>query len=266
MRSRELLPCVSLRPYVRQFWILELDDPLAFGPPERIVPDGLVEVVFHYRAPLLCRYDGERFERQPRSVAVSQTRRFLEIRPERETGFLSVRFQPWGAYHFFANPVSEIADRQTPTEALWADAATELEERLAEARGDRERVELVESFLLARLDRHRKTDVEPLVREAWRWQGRISVAGLCRSLGVGERTLQRTTAAALGTTPKRLLRLTRFLSACSLLRAGNAAQTEVGLACGYYDQSHFIAELREFSGMTPRQLAANPAVSWLALD
>lgn len=266
MRSRELLPCPRLRPYVRQFWILELEDPVAFGPPERIVPDGLLEVVFHYRTPLICRYDGERFEPQPRSVAVSQTRRFLEIRPVRETGLLSVRFQPWGAYHFFANPVSEIADRQTPTTALWARAATELEERLAEASGDRERIELVERFLLSRLARHRKADVEPLVRAAWRCKGRTSVAGLCRYLGVGERTLQRTTATALGTTPKRLLRLTRFLHACSLLRAGDAPRAEVGLDCGYYDQSHFISELKEFSGLTPRQLAADPAVSWLAFD
>ena len=56
MRNRELIPCEPLRPYVRLIWLLELDDPAAFGPPERIAPDGVLEAVFHYRTPFACRY------------------------------------------------------------------------------------------------------------------------------------------------------------------------------------------------------------------
>lgn len=52
MRQLELIPCEPLTPYVHLIWLLELDDLAAFGPPERIVPDGLVEAVFHYRTPL----------------------------------------------------------------------------------------------------------------------------------------------------------------------------------------------------------------------
>ena len=108
MRSYELIPCEPLRPYVRLIWLLELDDPAAFGPPERITPDGVLEAVFHYRTPVACRYDGEAFSTQPRSVAVSQTRRFVEIQPRGPVGLISVRFQPWGAYHFFPLPISEL--------------------------------------------------------------------------------------------------------------------------------------------------------------
>jgi len=266
LRSRELIPCEPLRLYVRLIWLLELDDPASFGPPERIGPDGLLELVFHYRTPLACRYDGEKFERQPRSVAVSQTRRFLEIRPEGASGLVSVRFHPWGAYHFFPVPVSELADRQAPTDVLWGRAAVELEERLAEADGDQARVALVEQFLLAQLRRHRKDDVEPLVRAVWSRRGRVAVPALCRDLGVGERRLQRTFAAALGTTPKHFARLARFLHACSLLRGGHKrGLADVALACGYYDQSHFTAEFRAFSGLTPRQFVQTANVSFLEL-
>ncbi|MFQ5527822.1 MAG: helix-turn-helix domain-containing protein [Thermoanaerobaculia bacterium] len=267
MRSRELIPCEQLRPFVRLIWVLELDEPADFGPPERISPDGLLELVFHYSTPLACRYDGEGFERQPRSVAVSQTRRFLEIRPDGASGLVSVRFHPWGAYHFFGLPVSELADRQTRTEVLWGRAALELEEQLAGAFGDRERVGLVEQFLLTQLRRHHKADVEPLIRAIWNRKGRVAVSQLCRDLGIGERRLQRTFATALGTTPKRFARLARFLHACSLLRSGHLSTlTEVGLACGYYDQSHFIAEFKAFSGMTPQQFLETANLSFLELD
>ncbi len=81
MRDREIVPCPQLRPYVRLIWLLELDDPADFGPPARITPDGVLEVVFHYQMPFDCRYAGEDFAPQPRSVAVSQTRRYLPRDP-----------------------------------------------------------------------------------------------------------------------------------------------------------------------------------------
>lgn len=246
---------------------MELDAPAAFGSPERITPDGLMELVFHYRAPMACRYDGEEFAPQPRSVAVSQTQRFLEIRPEGNSGLVSVRFHPWGAYHFFRPPVCEFADRQTPSEALWGREAIELEERLALASGGRERIAILERFLLAQLRRHHKKDVEPLVRAVWKRKGHVAVQRLCRELGIGERSLQRTFADALGTTPKRFARLCRFLHACSLLSNGHdRGLADIGLACGYYDQSHFIAEFKAFSGMTPRQFLKASNLSYLEID
>ncbi len=267
MRSREINPCEPLRPYVRLIWLFEADEPAAFGPPERVAPDGLLEIVFHYRTPMACRYDGEEFQTQRRSVAVSQTRRFLEFRPEGAIGLVSVRFQPWGACHFFRLPLSDLADRQAPIEALWGQAALDLEERLAEASDDRARVAQVEQFLLAQLQFHQKPDVEPLVRAIWNHGGRLPVPQLCRDLGVGERWLQRTFVAALGTTPKGFSRLARFLRACALLRREpGREQTEVGLDCGYYDQSHFIAEFKAFSGLTPREFVRAERVSFLDLD
>ena len=267
MHYLELLPCAALRPYVRLIWALEIDPTSGFGPPERITPDGLLEVVFHYRTPMACRYDGESFTPQPRSVAVSQTRRYLEIEPRGPVGLVSVRFHPWGAHHFLPLPVAEIADLQVDVEHLWGRAANELEERLAAAGGGAERISLIEHFLLARLRNHHKADVEPLVRAVWKRKGQVAVRQLCRDLGVGERWLQRTFAAALGTTPKGFARVSRFLHACSLLRDGTEPSlADVGLACGYYDQSHFIADFKAFSGMTPTAFLRTANVSFLEID
>lgn len=264
MRSVELLPCASLRPYVRLIWLFEIDDPLEFGAPERVTPDGIVELVFHYRTPVHCRYANEEFAPQARSAAVSQTRRYLEFRPEQASGLITVRFQPWGAYHFFRAPVAEFSDRQLPCEALWGRHALEIEDRLAEAPSDEARVALVENFLLSQLARHRKKDIEPLVRTVWNHRGQVTVPDLCRELGVSERSLQRWFARGLGASPKQFARLARFLHACRLIRGGYGGNlTEVGLACGYYDQSHFISDFKSCAGMTPRQFRGNPGVSFL---
>src|SRR5215211_2654512 len=100
----------SLARFVQLIWTLEVADPALFGAAERIVPDGLVEAIFHYRTPFDMRYGGTRFDRQSASVVVSQTRSFIEIQPAGPSGFVAVRFRPWGACQFFRAPVSAFAD------------------------------------------------------------------------------------------------------------------------------------------------------------
>lgn len=111
IQYRELPIDPALQPYVRLIWTLEVEGIAAFGAPERILPDGGVEVIFHYGKPFDMRYAGEAFSRQPTASVVSQTRRYVEIRPSGPSGFMSVRFHRWGARHFIDVPLNELADR-----------------------------------------------------------------------------------------------------------------------------------------------------------
>ena len=267
MGYHEILPSPRLAPYVQLVWCLELDDPTEFGPPERIAPDGILELVVHYRQPFVLRYGDGAFRAQPRSSVVSQTRRSIEIEPTGRTGLISVRFRPWGAHRFLRCPVRELADRQVAAEDVWGTAVHDLEERLQGTAGVRNRVAEVEAFLLERLRLDGTPDVEPLVRTVWRHRGRVGMAQLAREVGSSERTLQRRFTAALGMTPKGYARLTRFLHACAVLRRGaDGGLAHVGQECGYYDQAHFIADFRAFAGMTPGQFAAAAGMSFLELE
>jgi AraC-like DNA-binding protein len=264
MTSLEVLPCARLRPYVQLIWCFELEAPIERLPPERIAPDGVVELVFHYRDPMALRFAGEEPALQPRSSAVMLTRRFVEISPRGATGLLSVRFRPWGAHPFLALPVSELADRQVCAEDLWGGAIGELEERLAAAPNIRIRAALVEEFLIGRLRSQPKAQAESLVRTVWRRGGDVRVADLCAELGLSERTVERVFASAVGMSPRSFIRLNRFLDACAKLRRGDWNRlTKLAHDCGYYDQAHFIADVRAFAGMTPTELAAAPDFSFL---
>ena len=267
MQSREFVPSIPLRPYVRLIWCMEIEAGEEFGPPERVAPDGIVELVLHYRNPLEVRFAGEPFATQPRSSLVLQTKRYVEFVPRRATGFVSVRFQPWGAMHFLAPPVAALADRCTPAEELWGNGVELLEERLALETCTTERVRAVEAFLLDRLARHRKPDVSGLLRTLWHTAGPVRLSQLSRDAGMTERTLERRCAAAVGMTPRSYRRLARFLKSCARLRRGDGQSlAEVAQECGYFDQAHFTNDFREFAGLTPRQFLAAPAFSFLELD
>ena len=230
------------------------------------MPDGIVEIVFPYRAPFDLRFAGEPFRTQARSFAISQTKRFVEIRPAQPAGFLSVRFHPWGAYHFFDLPVSVFADRAIGTTELWGAEAAEIEERLATAASAEHRVAQLQQFLLRRLHLHAKRDIRPLVGAVWAGRGRRRVADLCRETGVTERTLERTFRSALGVSPKHFARLTRFLCACDHLAHGDwTTLGEVAHAVGFYDQAHFNADFRAFAGTTPAGFLGHDHVAYLEI-
>ena len=268
LRYREFRCHPALQPFVRLVWMLEVDRPAEFGPAERIVPDGIVEAVFNYRTPLSIQFAGRSATLQPTSTLVSQTTRYIDIEPTGPCGFVSVRFQPWGAYHFLSCPVADLADRSVPAYEVWGRTAmTEVEEHLAESTSDTERVNVVQGFLLEQLEHCQKSDVAPLVRAVWQHRGRLRVESLCQALGLSQRSLERTFATALGVTPKHLARLSRFLRACELMRQ-NAQPTlaRVAQETGFYDQAHFTNDFRAFSGMTPREFLGREHVAFLEID
>lgn len=81
---------------------------------------------------------------------------------------------------------------------------------------------------------------------------------LSASLPLSERQIQRLVKRFFGLSPSRLKRRYRAIRAATLLADTNldfAKRQEVLDA--FYDQAHMIREIREFTGRTPRILAAN---------
>ena len=56
----------------------------------------------------------------------------------------------------------------------------------------------------------------------------------------------------MGLTPKLFCRVHRFQRVLATIeRDGDIDWPDVALACGYYDQAHFIHDFRAFSGINP---------------
>ena len=264
MRVLEIRPPAPLSEAVLLLTSVELEGAADFGPPECIVPDGIVEIVFQNQTPFLLRHRGESFAPLPAACAISQTHRFVEIAPQGACSFVSARLFPWGASRLFGIPVSEFSDRVIPAELLWEDSF-ELQEQLAAATGGRNRLTLLGRFLTRKLIDDRGK-IGSWVRAIQSQGGNVGIARLCSDLGVGQRRLERHFQRSLGTSAKHFARLTRFLCACHALKNGGSHRlAEVALECGYSDQAHFNRNFKAFSGLAPRQFLARP-VSFLSGD
>ncbi|MFC4291529.1 helix-turn-helix domain-containing protein [Sphingorhabdus arenilitoris] len=79
------------------------------------------------------------------------------------------------------------------------------------------------------------------------------VDDLLAATGLSVRQLERTTKRYYGMPPKKLARKYRALRAAHALALGDSLdENELGAA--FYDQSHLIREIKQFTGLTPGQL------------
>lgn len=85
------------------------------------------------------------------------------------------------------------------------------------------------------------------------------MAALIAATGLSQRQIERKCNALYGAPPKLLARKYRALRAAVALATTREALPDL-IARGFYDQSHLIRELKQFTGLTPRQILEQPTL------
>jgi AraC-like DNA-binding protein len=133
-----------------------------------------------------------------------------------------------------------------------------LPEQLLEATNEQEQLALLTSFLVAQLkqEKTRDTLVEESLRLIHQHIGAIQVKSLLERLNISERQFERRFSQTVGVPPQFYIRVKRFHEAVRLMKTGQfEALATIAHALGFHDQSHFIRDIKTFSGMTPKSLS-----------
>lgn len=254
MQYQEFRPAEPLAKFIKCFWALESEASQSTSP-ERILPDGCTEMVFHLGDPFDQHNADGATERQPLALLVGQMRGCLLIQPTGRVRVLGVRFWPGGAYPFLALPQNEIAGSVIALDSVWGATSRDLHSRIADSKTPAESVRQVEATLLGRLNQfHRHDDgVFQAIALILLSGGRQPVESLADDMGIGLRRLDRIFNTRVGLTPKTLCRIVRFQRVFKMLERSERARdwVQIALDCGYYDQAHFVKEFREFAGKAP---------------
>jgi AraC-like DNA-binding protein len=168
---------------------------------------------------------------------------------------LGVHFKPGGALPFLGVPAGELHNRHVGLGDLWGERdAARIVARLYEAPTSRAKFALLEASLL-------RIAFRPLARhpaatfalaELRRDSSVRSSADVARELRMSQRRFIQLFRDEVGLTPKlycRIERLQAVLRRIELL--DDVDWAEVATSCGYFDQSHFIHDFKEFTGLRP---------------
>jgi AraC-like DNA-binding protein len=236
------------------FWALESDTDIPEHRPERILPDGCVEVILNFASPF-AQHTGDITHLQPRNFIVGQMTGPMLIAPTGPVQLIGIRFHPGGTAPFFRLPIHELTDQVVEL----ASFARTLEARLL---ADTIHLPRITAKVFAiekamrRLFQDGQSDLRVL-RIAARIvdnSGMVSVDDLAIESGLSSRQLERRFLAEVGVGPKLLSRILRFQQVFRAVDGNEPAWPIVALDCGYYDQAHLIKDFRQFAQQTPAVL------------
>jgi AraC-like DNA-binding protein len=253
MLFRAYTPPPPLGDLVENFWLYE--GYASPHPKERIPPDGTFKIVFNLAADELricdpwqpatsARFSGAIVSRPSATPFVSDA--------AQEASILGVNIRIGGAFALFGPAAVEPGGTHLNLADVWGPRTADLQERLAGAATPRQRVELLERALLARLARRRAH--HPAVRVGL---GRLGCPGgrtreVARAAGLGERRFGELFKSEIGIGPKAFGRIRRFQGAFARVRQGDTPDwARLAADSGYFDQSHMIRDFVEFSGLSP---------------
>ncbi|HKA56319.1 MAG TPA: AraC family transcriptional regulator [Candidatus Binatia bacterium] len=238
MRVLSYIPPPPLADFVELLWLYEGAAPAHAR--ERLLPTGTTELV----VPL----GGDSWE----PVISGPHSESFVIETAAQSAIMGVHFRPGGAFPFLDPPAWELHNTNVPLADVWGRAAVALHDRLREAKTVADRFRILEQALRARL-------VRPLMRHpavtfalARFHNGARTVADVLDRIGLSQRSFIQRFTDEVGLTPKLFCRIQRFQQVIDLVQRGPHVQwANLAVACGYYDQAHFIHDFRAFSGFSP---------------
>jgi len=184
---------------------------------------------------------------------------------------VQINLTPIGARRFFGLPLSELAGRAVSLQELLPPEQRSLARRLEELPSWEARFDLVEQLLsqrIAALDL-RCEAVSWALRRIEESCGATNMRWLARELGFSQKHVITLFRDQVGVSPKLLARIVRFERLMKCLHLGaRETWSQLALRFGYYDQSHLIRDVRQFSGVTPTEARAlladspDPGYEW----
>ncbi|RIK42842.1 MAG: AraC family transcriptional regulator [Chloroflexi bacterium] len=240
MIGQAVIPAPPLCDFVELLWYQEGAPPAHRQ--ERLLPQGTVELVV------------DLWNDEPGCVVCGPHSAPFLLETYRRRRVVGAHFRPGGAFPFLGMPASELHNQVVSLDDVWGAGACLLRERLLEAETVSERFHLLEQMLLARaqgsLARHGA--VRWALGEFCRPSPTRTVADVTSQIGLSARRLIQLFRQEVGLTPKLFCRVQRFQSVLELIHTWREVDwVDVALACGYFDQAHFIHDFRAFSGLSP---------------
>ncbi len=214
--------------------------------------DGYADMVFEYNG----QFKDTAIEDKgmPTSYIYGQTSRFLKIATVHRFALFGVYLYPYAIPLLFSMPASELNTQVVDMHTLLGRDGMDLEDRIMTAKDNNDRIRIMTAFFEQRIAASNANHIHlpDAVRHVIRTKGQADIRGLASAHNLSLRQFERKFTMYAGFSPKLYSRIIRFQSALNEYKSVGKSLTEIAYDCGYYDQSHFIHDFKEFSGFHPK--------------
>lgn len=217
-------------------------------------PVGCPQLIFHRGNTL---YIPELQAYQPQFAVSGQVNFPATLQSTDDTEMIVVVFKPHAAM-LFDIPVSAFYNSEIDGYGLGDSCLNDLARRVLDADSAEDGIDTIERWLVLRLNERRTYDFKRIGAslDMLFADCRTTVRDMAEAACLGKRQFERVFFNSVGMMPKEYARIARFQKSLWLMQLGKRDYMDIAFNSGYSDQSHFIRECREYSGLTPSGLIA----------
>lgn len=251
-------PCDELKLYIYNYWSIK--NRIDSRKTNKILSDGSLGFTINFSNPYEITLNSEKTYCDAKVVLNGQTKHASYITFEKYLDAIGIRFKAGGAYKFFDEEINSLCDKNINyDESFWN--FDFLYKELITKESNQERIEVVEKFLIKRLNASKKVnskytfDIVNFINEK---KGDISIECLCEQFSLSKRQIERIFKKEIGLSAKlfsRIIRMRNVRDTLSSLEIENLTST--GYNNGFFDQAHFIKEFKSFMNETPKNYYQN---------
>lgn len=240
-------PREELRSYVRYYWTLKSDEPFS----NLTFPIGCPQLIFHRGTPL---YIPELSSRQNKFSVSGQVNFPAHIASDGNTKMIVAVFYPHTIGLFIDTPPSAFYNQEISGYDIENRQLSQLADQIFGCPDSELAIQLMEQWLTARIKPSLNIKRIGAALSTTLFNPSTQVGRLAEIACLGKKQFMRVFREYVGMNPKEYGRIVRFQHALRMMQLGSRDYADVAYASGYSDQSHFIHEFRQFSGLTPKRL------------
>jgi AraC-like DNA-binding protein len=247
-------PHIALQNYLQDYCIVETNAAADFLPLEKVYPTGNCCLVLHYGTPSKFRKKNEVAYVESNLMLCGQQTHYYDLSLSGNTGMVLITFKPNGLTAFFDCPASEITNENVSLDLVTGTEAGKLADKLTNAQNNLQRISIVDHFLMSRMKLNKDFErIDLAVRLIENSNGQIKTHQLSQEVCLGIKQFERLFSWHVGVNPKKFANIIRFQHVLKMKnQQTNLNLLELAFENGYYDQSHFSRDFKEFTGQSPR--------------
>ena len=166
---------------------------------------------------------------------------------------IGAHVQPYGLAYLTKQPVSSMP-WLINTPELFQEPAAAFQQRIERCPQPEHMFNEVEQVFLDNILVRDLSLITTAIQLIERSAGTIPITQLAHQLGVSDRSLRSQFQDHIGCSPKEYIRLVRLQQVAYQLRHSPASLTDIAYNNDYFDQAHFIHEVKDITGLSPGQL------------
>lgn len=256
MLYKKIIPNKILAPYIESIWIQDNDSDASKidFQPTTVLPATKTDFIFHFKDPFV-QIDNNKDITLPKFLFCGQRTKPVKVKASGKTGMIIFNMSPFRISSLINLNMSETIDRSIDFYDIFNNKILrDIEEKFDEADDPFKKIKIMEDFLISTLEGNKEDLLVSNIAGNINFNfGKLHISKIAKEYKISRRNLFRRFNNNFGVNPKQFSRIIRFQKTLYLKKSG-MPWADICEKCNYYDQSHFINEMKEFSGVTPDKI------------